>query len=215
MQTDKLDEINRYCSMYSSHEPAFLKELVRFTWLHTTNPRQLSGHLQGRFLAFLSKIIRPDCILEIGTFTGYATFCLAEGLSTNGQIHSFEADLENVHKAKSQAKKSEFAHKIVFHPGDAKTLLPEWDTKADLIFVDAEKQNYAEYLSLCLPILSERGILLFDNTLWSGKVAEVTLREKDTDTRNMHQFNQHLSENKDLEVVLLPLRDGLTLVRKK
>ncbi len=215
MHPDWQSDIMRYCEENSSPEAEFLQNLVRFTWLHTLNPRQLSGHLQGSFLSFISKILRPDWILEVGAFTGYASYCMAQGLSDKGKLLSIEADPELVFKAQSQFENTPFSQKIEFIAGDARKIIPELTVKADLIFVDADKQSYALYLDLCLPKLSDRGLMLFDNTLWSGKVADEKLRKTDADTRNMHAFNQQLAKNPNLEVMLLPLRDGLTMVRKK
>jgi caffeoyl-CoA O-methyltransferase len=215
MQTDWQTDIMRYCEEKSSPESGFLKDLTRFTWLNTTNPRQLSGHLQGQFLSFISAMLRPDCVLEIGTFTGYATFCLASGLSQNGILHTIEADEEMLFKAKNQFNLTPLKNKIKFIAGNALDIIPDLNIKPDLIFVDADKISYQKYFDLCLPILSERGVMLFDNTLWSGKVADATTRESDADTRNMHAFNTMLANQNDLEILLLPLRDGLTIVRKK
>lgn len=214
MQPDWQTEINRYCEAHSSPEPAHLQELVRHTWLNTVNPRQLSGHLQGRLLALLAAGIKSDCILEIGTFTGYSALCLAEGLSENGVLHSIEADPELAFKAKDWIAKTPHAHKIKVHAGDGLLKIPELNLQPNLIFVDAEKKRYREFCEMCLPILAPGGLMLFDNTLWSMKVLDENERATDADTRNMHAFNVYLNNLPNVSVVMLPLRDGLTLLRK-
>lgn len=215
MHPDWQTDIMRYCEEKSSPEPSFLKDLARFTWLNTINPRQLSGHLQGQFLSFLSALLCPDCVLEVGTFTGYASFCLASGLSKKGILHTIEADEEVLFKAKAQFKETPLNNKINFISGNALEIIPNLKIQPDLIFVDADKQSYHKYFDLCLPMLSKRGVMLFDNTLWSGKVGDEMARENDPDTKNMHAFNTMLSKQNDLDILLLPLRDGLTMIRKK
>ncbi|MBL7810728.1 MAG: O-methyltransferase [Bacteroidetes bacterium] len=201
-----------YCEQHSSPEPDALTRLTGFTWRHTINPRQLSGHLQGRFLAMLSALIQPECVLEIGTFTGYSSLCLAEGLSATGTLHTIEADPENAFKAAEFLQDS--GKSIIQYTGDALQILPTLSMQADLVFVDAAKRQYTEFLDACLPLTRPGGLLLFDNTLWSGKVTDENERIHDTDTRLMHEFNASLANRKDADVVLLPLRDGLTMVRK-
>jgi predicted O-methyltransferase YrrM len=215
MSPDLNATLAQYCEENSSPESAILSDLVRFTWLHTTNPRQLSGHLQGRFLSFLSTLLQPECIVEIGTFTGYATICLLEGLAKGGKLITIDANEEMTAKAKMHAQNLARANSIEWITGNAVDVIPNLTEKADLIYVDADKQGYPTYLDLCLPLLSNRGLLLFDNTLWSGKVLDKKAIETDTDTRRMHQFNQVLKANNNLEVVIIPIRDGLTMVRKK
>ncbi|MBS3915763.1 MAG: class I SAM-dependent methyltransferase [Bacteroidetes bacterium] len=215
MHPDWNNEIARYCSENSSSEPEVLQELVRFTWLQTVNPRQLSGHLQGRFLSLVSKLIRPTCILEIGTFTGYSAFCLAEGLQSAGVLHTIEADAEIAHKAEVYLSKTPLSDRIKLHVGEALSIIPDLNIQPELIFVDAEKQQYQAYTEICLPLMESGGIILFDNTLWSMKVLDKRERENDADTRNMHAFNQWLTSLPEVEVLMLPLRDGLTMLRKK
>lgn len=215
MHPDWQSENLRYCELHSSPENSHLTGLTRYTWLHMINPRQLSGHLQGSFLRFLSQLLRPDTILEIGTFTGYASLCMADGLSAGGRLISLEADAETAFKAREAMKGHPKASQIEVINGNARDILPKLDLQAELIFVDADKQGYPAYLELCLPLLHPRGLMLFDNTLWSGKVLDEAEREQDSDTRNMHQFNVALAAREDLEVLLLPLRDGLTTVRKR
>lgn len=215
MHPDWQTEIMQYCEAHSSPEPAHLQELVRYTWLNTVNPRQLSGHLQGRLLALISAAQKADVILEIGTFTGYSALCLAEGLSESGHLHSIEANAELAFKASEIISKSPFANKITVHSGNALEAIPNLNIRPDLIFIDAEKQRYKDYCELCLPILKPGGLMVFDNTLWSNKVLNETDRTEDFDTKNMHAFNGYLNALPNVLVVMLPLRDGLTLVRKK
>jgi len=215
MHPDWRTDLMRYCEEFSSPETPLLQDLVRYTWLHTVNPRQLSGHLQGRFLAMLSKLMRPECILEIGTFTGYSALCLAEGLAENGILHSVEADPEMAHKAADFINKSAPGHKIHVHMGNALEIIPSLGLKPNMIFVDAGKQEYRSYYEICLPMLVPGGLMLFDNTLWSMKVLDKEERNSDFDTISMHEFNNYLAAQEGIELVLLPLRDGLTLLRKK
>jgi caffeoyl-CoA O-methyltransferase len=204
----------RYCEAHSSAEPAHLDALVRYTWLNTLNPRQLCGHLQGRLLSMLSCLMQPRCILEIGTFTGYSALCMAEGLKEDGILHSIEADGETAFKAAEFIKGSPFAGKITMHTGDALKLIPELRLEPNIVFVDAAKQQYPDYFKVCLPILASGGLMLFDNTLWSQKVLDDEMRTTDADTAAMHQFNEFLLKSEGIEVLMLPLRDGLTLIRK-
>jgi caffeoyl-CoA O-methyltransferase len=215
MHPDWRTDLLKYCESSSSPEPAVLKDLARNTWLHAVNPRQLSGHLQGRFLSMISSLMRPDCILEIGTFTGYSALCLAEGLSDKGVLHSLEADAELAFKATSWLEASGNKMRIEIHHGRALELIPTLNIAPSLIFVDAEKQEYKSYCDLCLPILTSGGVMLFDNTLWSMKVLDEDARANDPDTATMHEFNQYLAALTNVELVMLPLRDGLTMLRKK
>jgi caffeoyl-CoA O-methyltransferase len=215
MHPDWQTDLLQYCEANSSPEPAFLQDLVRYTWLHTVNPRQLSGHLQGRFLALIASIRKPNCILEIGTFTGYSALCLAEGLAENGVLHTLEADPELAFKATNWLQTTPFANCIQVHSGNALDLIPTLGVTPELIFVDAEKQQYQAYAELCLPLLAPNGLMLFDNTLWSMKVLDETLRSEDADTAAMHAFNAYLRGVENIDLVMLPIRDGLTVVRKK
>lgn len=215
MHPDWQTDLLQYCEANSSPEPAFLQDLVRYTWLNTVNPRQLSGHLQGRFLALLASLRKPSCILEIGTFTGYSALCLAEGLAENGMLHTLEADPELAFKATHWLHTTPFANRIKVHTGDALELIPSLGISPELIFVDAEKQQYRAYAEICLPLLPANGLMLFDNTLWSMKVLDPTLRGSDADTAAMHAFNGYLKGLQNVDLVLLPIRDGLTIIRKK
>lgn len=202
-----------YVVAHSQEEPQLLAELSRQTHLKVLQPRMLSGPLQGRFLSILSKLIQPKKILEVGTFTGYATLCLAEGLAKEGQIDTLDKNEELLDFQRSFFDRSPWGKQIHQHCGDALELIPTLEGDYDLVFLDADKKNYLNYLELLLPKIKQGGLLLSDNVLWSGKVVEET-KKKDEDTKVLKTFNRHIAEHPELETVLLPLRDGLTLSRK-
>ena len=214
MHPDWQDDLHQYCEKHSSPEPELLQNLTAYTWRNTTNPRMLSGKLQGRFLSMIASLIQPKCILEIGTFTGYSALCMADGLAPDGILHSIEASAEMTWKAEQWVKKHAKKGQMTLHTGEALDVIPHLQIHPDLIFVDADKQQYPNYLQYCLPILKPGGILLFDNTLWSGRVLNNEDCLHDPDTRQMHNFNQMVAETPGIEVVMLPLRDGLTMIRK-
>lgn len=214
MHPDWQNALHQYCEEHSTPEPDLLKALSSWTWKNTPNPRMLSGHLQGRLLAFLSMVQQPKCILEIGTFTGYATLCMAEGLTDGAELHTIEADAENAFKASGFLQQYTGKGIIIQHTGAALDVVPGLNIRPDFIFVDADKANYAAYFDLCFPLLRPGGTMIFDNTLWSGRVLSEEDRKKDADTRNMDEFNKKAAATTDAVVVILPLRDGLTLVRK-
>lgn len=215
MHPDWQTELLKYCEANSSPEPEYLGDLVRYTWLHTVNPRQLSGHLQGRMLALLSRMARATCILEIGTFTGYSALCLAEGLAPGGILHTIEADEEMAWKAEQFIEGTPFRDRIVIHRGRALEILPGLEIQPELIFADAGKQEYRAYCEACFPILQPGGLMIFDNTLWSGRVLNKEDVLADPDTAKMHAFNEYVKNLEHAEILMLPLRDGLTLIRKK
>lgn len=202
-----------YVVAHSQEEPDLLKELTRETHLKVLLPRMLSGPLQGRFLSLLSKLTQPKHVLEIGTYTGYATLCLAEGLAENGCIDTIDKNEELVDFQRSFFDRSAYGSQIHQHIGDAVEVIPSLEKSYDLIFLDADKRNYLVYLDLLLPKLNKGGLLISDNVLWSGKVLEAT-QTKDEDTQVLKEFNGRLANHPALETVLLPLRDGLTLSRK-
>jgi caffeoyl-CoA O-methyltransferase len=205
------DILEAYCSQNSTQEPAHLQELKRITWLNTINPRMLTGHLQGRLLALLSHIVAPKLVIEIGTFTGYGALCLAEGLSKGGKVHSVEINPENAFKAQAFIKTTDYAQSIQVHVQSGLDFLQAQNELADIIYVDGEKRSYKDYISLCAIKLRVGGLLIFDNTLWAGKVID---SNKDTDTQIMIDFNAALAAHKSFETVLLPMRDGLTIARR-
>lgn len=200
-----------YSEEFSEPESDLLKDLNRETHLKVSQPRMLSGHLQGRFLSFLSKIVRPDIILEIGTYTGYASLCLAEGLSDQGKLITIDSNEETTLFAKRFIERSTYKNKIEFRSGLAQKEIPLLDCQFDLVFIDADKKNYSLYFDLVIDKVKQGGIIIADNVLWSGKVLE---DQMDTETRLIHEFNQKVSHDKRVQPLLLPVRDGLMLLRK-
>jgi caffeoyl-CoA O-methyltransferase len=214
MHPDWQDEIHVYCENMSSAETRFLHAINEFTWKKMINPRMLSGHLQGRFLSSMVALKQPACIVEIGTFTGYATACLHEHLPKGSSLHSIEADAETAHKTQHFWQENHPSHQVQWHVGEALTVLPKLNLQPDFVFVDADKHNYSRYLDMCLPLLKTGGVMLFDNTLWSKRVIIEKDRESDRDTQNMHAFNAYANAVPNVLVALLPIRDGITLVTK-
>ncbi|MEL0225428.1 MAG: O-methyltransferase [Flavobacteriaceae bacterium] len=202
-----------YVVAHSQEEPPLLADLSRQTHLKVLQPRMLSGPLQGRILSVLAKLLQPKKILEVGTFTGYATLCLAEGLDSDGQIDTLDKNEELVDFQRSFFDRSPWGKQIHQYCGDAIEIIPTLEGEYDLVFLDADKKNYLNYLELILPKIKKGGLLLSDNVLWSGKVLEET-QKNDRDTAVLKEFNQKLAQHSQLETVLLPLRDGLTLSRK-
>ena len=202
-----------YVVAHSQEEPPLLADLTRQTHLKVLQPRMLSGPLQGRFLSVLTKLLQPKKILEVGTFTGYATLCLAEGLPKDGLIDTLDKNEELVDFQRSFFDRSPWGKQIHQHCGDAIEIIPTLEREYDLVFLDADKKNYLNYLELLFPKIKPGGLLLSDNVLWSGKVLEET-QKNDRDTAVLKKFNQKLAQHPQLETVLLPLRDGLTLSRK-
>ena len=207
-------ELEEYLLAHTDPEPEYLAKINRSTHLKVLNPRMLSGHLQGRVLAMLSQMVQPRRILEIGTFTGYSALCLAEGLTSDGLIHTVEADDELEELIRSNISSSPFAAKVVVHIGDAKQLIPTLDEQFDLVFIDGDKREYQEYIELVLPRVRKGGFLLADNTLWDGKVL-TEAASKDPQTVAIMEFNNRLTADQRIEKVMVPLRDGLTMIRKR
>jgi len=207
-------KIAEYVEKHIQEEPELLQELNRETWQKVLVPRMLSGHFQGRVLSMISKLIQPKKILEIGTYTGYSALCLAEGMKKDGQLHTIDHNEELVQFQRSYFDRSEYGDTIHQHLGDALTIIPELDHIFDLVFIDADKENYSNYLDLVLPKLKSGSVILSDNVLWSGKVVEPT-DEDDLDTKALIAYNSLLNSHPKLETVLLPIRDGLTITRVK
>ena len=173
----------------------------------------LSGHFQGRLLSLISKILAPKSILEIGTYTGYSTLCLAEGLAKDGKIHTIDINEELVDIQQKYFQKSEYREQIISHIGVARDIIPAIKSNFDLIFIDADKSNYSLYLDLVLPKLNPKAVVLSDNVLWSGKV--IDKKADDDDTIALRAYNKKLKEHPDFETILLPIRDGLSISRFK
>ncbi len=210
-----LDEsLDKYVVSHSENEPEILTRLYTETWQKMINPRMTSGHYQGRVLAMLSKLTQPKTILEIGTYTGYATLCLAEGIQQNGIIHTIDKNEELAEFQQKYFSKSAHSKQIKQHLGNALDIIPTLNTKFDLVFIDADKINYSNYFDLIIDKMNKGGIILSDNVLWSGKVIE-PVKEKDLDTQAILTYNKKLKDDKRIETVLLPIRDGLTISRVK
>ena len=208
---EKLDD---YVVAHSQKEPELLQQLRRETYQKILQPRMLSGHYQGRLLSMLSKLINPKNILEIGTYTGYSALCLAEGMQSTGALHTIDINEELVDFQRKYFDKSAFAKSIIQHLGDATAVIPQLEGKFDLIFIDADKPNYPAYFDIIIDRLNPGGVILSDNVLWSGKVIE-EVNPKDVSTLAVLEYNRLLAEDKRLETVLLPIRDGLTISRRR
>ena len=205
-------ELETYIENHSQKEPELLAALNRETHQKILQPRMLSGHFQGRVLSMLSKLIRPLHILEIGTYTGYATLCLCEGLQQNGSIDTIDINEELEFIQKKYFDLSVWKNQIQQHIGDAITIIPTLEKKYDLVFIDADKENYLNYFDLIVPKMNVGGIILSDNVLWSGKVLE-TPDPRDISTNILLEYNKKINQDPRVETVLLPIRDGLTVSR--
>ena len=205
-------ELEDYIEQHSEKEPAHLAALNKETYQKILLPRMLSGHFQGRVLSMLSKLIRPLNILEIGTYTGYSALCLCEGMQENGLLHTIDIKEELIDFQRKHFDKSPWGTQIVQHLGEACTIIPTIDLKFDLVFIDADKENYINYFEMIVPKMNKGGIILSDNVLWSGKVLE-EIHPNDTSTKVLVEYNQLLKNDPRVETVLLPIRDGLTVSR--
>ncbi len=201
-----------YCEQRSSPQSDILYQLERETHLKTLSPQMLSGHLQGRFLALLSKIKQPKAILEVGTFTGYAALCLAEGLAPGGVLHTIEINPEMEYLIRKYVEKAGLQEKIKLHIGDAAVVIPELEVSFDLAFIDAGKRYYEQHYELVMEKMNPGGVILADNVLWSGKVIQ---QEFDEDTEGIRAFNERVQQDERVENVLLPVRDGIMVMIKK
>ncbi|EKT4548603.1 O-methyltransferase [Flavobacterium psychrophilum] len=205
-------DLEDYIEQHSENEPELLAQLNKETYQKILLPRMLSGHFQGRVLSMLSKLIRPVNILEIGTYTGYSGLCLCEGIQENGQLHTIDIKEELIDFQRKYFDKSPWGNQIVQHLGEAVDIIPILDLKFDLVFIDADKENYINYFNLILPKMSKGGIILSDNVLWSGKVV-LPLEKNDLSTKILLEYNLLLKNDPRVETVLLPIRDGLTVSR--
>ena len=221
--------LSEYIEQHSSPESTVLQQITRSTHLEVINPRMLSGHVQGRVLSMLSQMIRPKRILELGTFTGYSALCLAEGLTEDGRLITLEHNDEMENSIRRNFALSPLGEKIELVIGDAKEVLENFELRIknfelgavsdrgeqfDLVFIDADKKEYCDYLDLVLPLVREGGWILADNTLWDGHIVDPAY-DKDRQTVALRAFNDKVAQDERLEKVILPLRDGLTIIRKK
>lgn len=206
------DDLNSYLISFCDPEPELLKRIDRETQTEVLMPRMLSGHLQGRMLSMLSKITAPKRILEIGTFTGYATLCFAEGLANDGKIITLDINEELEERVTGYFDASDYHDKIDYRIGNAMEIIPTLNEVFDIVFIDADKKNNGNYYNLVFDKVRSGGLIITDNVLWSGKVLT---KINDTDTSNIHTFNQMVVADDRVEKLILPLRDGLFIVRKK
>lgn len=206
--------IEDYILQHTDPEPEYLTQLNRETWIRMLNPIMCSGHLQGRVLSMLCKMIQPVHALELGTFTGYSALCIAESLPENGELDTIESDDELEEFILRNFEKTPFEDKINLLIGNALDIIPTLDKTYDLVFIDADKREYEAYYEAVLPKIRQGGFILADNTLWSGKVVE-KVHQNDQQTLGILRFNELIATDNRVEKVILPLRDGLTLIRKK
>jgi caffeoyl-CoA O-methyltransferase len=210
---EKNAEMDRYLENHASAEPEILRKLRRETFQKTTQPHMISGYQQGRLLTIISKILQPKNILEIGTFTGYAALCLAEGLSQEGKLTTLDVNEDLAYLPKKYFAESDFSDQIYFKIQDAKEFLKETDEIFDLVFIDADKENYAEYFRLIKPKTKSGSVVMFDNVLWYGKVLDENPKQKQTQV--IKELNDLVAKDDDFENLILPLRDGVNLLRRK
>ncbi|MGI9530175.1 O-methyltransferase [Lutimonas sp.] len=208
------ENIDQYATDHSQKEPELLQELFKETWQKALVPRMISGHFQGRILSMISKLIQPESILEIGTYTGYSALCLAEGMSENGLLHTIDHNEELYDFQRKYFDRSNFKDQIKQYLGQGLEVLATIDGPFDLVFIDADKSNYANYFRAVIDKMNSGGVILSDNVLWSGKVTE-TPNPKDEDTKALIAYNRLMNEDSRIETVLLPIRDGLTISRVK
>ena len=207
-------EIYNYIKNHSVEESNLLKELSRNTKLKILNPRMLSGSYQGRILSMISKLTKPKYILEVGTYTGYSTLCLAEGIKDSGELHTIDNNEELYDFQREYFNKSDYGYKIFQHLGNAINLIDTINVKFDLIFLDADKEIYTNYLELLVNKLNTNGVLITDNVLWSGKVIK-SISDDDLSTQEIDKFNKLMNQRSDMETIILPIRDGISISRKK
>lgn len=210
---EQLPEMDRYLENHTSAEPEILKRLRKETFQKTTQPHMISGPMQGRLLSVLSKMMRPKNILEIGTFTGYATLCLAEGLTKQGKITTLDINEELSYLPKRYFEESDFSNQIDFKISNAVDFLTNTQEIFDFVFIDADKENYITYFNLIKDKIESGAVVIFDNVLWYGKVLEEN--PKLVSTQKIKELNEMISKDENFENVILPLRDGLHLIRKK
>ncbi|ESU29421.1 O-methyltransferase family protein [Flavobacterium limnosediminis JC2902] len=206
------EALEDYVALHSENEPELLARLNKETHQKILQPRMLSGHFQGRFLSMISKLTRPTTILEIGTYTGYAALCMAEGLPENGTLDTIDNNEELVDFQRKYFDQSPWGNQIHQHLGNALEIIPTLNKKFDLVFIDADKENYINYFNMIVPMMNKGGLILSDNVLWSGKVLE-EVKANDKSTKVLLEYNEILKNDPRVETVLLPIRDGLTMSR--
>lgn len=206
------EKISEYAEGHSQPEPELLQKLNRETNQKILQPRMLSGHLQGRVLSLISKLANPKIILEIGTYTGYSALCMAEGLQRNGKLHTIDINEELRAFQRKYFDQSEYGGQITQHTGNALDIIPKLEENFDLVFIDADKENYCNYFELVLPKMNPGGLILADNVLWSGKVVEKP-DPKDEETKGLLAYNEMVNQDTRVESVLLPIRDGVMVSR--
>lgn len=214
-QNDNMDflpeEISKYAEAHTSPESLILKKINRDTHANILMPRMLSGHLQGRFLSMISHLIKPMYVLEIGTYTGYSAVCLSEGLRPGGKLMTIDVNEELEDRVRNYFAEAGIQSKVDYRIGDATKIIPSLSEIFDLVFIDADKENYSLYFDLVIDKVSAGGLIMADNVLWSGKVVQ---NKQDKDTRAIHSFNDKIINDSRLEVLLLPIRDGILMARK-
>ena len=209
------EDLDNYVVAHSENEPELLQQLTRETYQKVLQPRMLSGHYQGRVLSMVSKLVNPKNILEIGTYTGYSALCLAEGMQAGGKLHTIDINEELCDLQRKFFDKSPYGNQIIQHLGNALDIIPKLDHSFDLVFLDADKDNYINYFNLIIDKLNPKGIILSDNVLWSGKILDTKFKKDDSSTPQLIAYNKLLKDDTRLETVLLPIRDGLTISRKR
>ncbi len=206
-------KLEQYIEQHTDAEPGLLQKLNRDTYAHVLQPRMLSGHLQGRILSMLSKMIKPKQVLEIGTFTGYSALCLAEGLAEGGLLHTIDVNEELTDMVRKYVDESVYKNNIKIYTGNALEIIPELNYTFDLVFIDADKENYSTYYDLVFPKLVKGGFIIADNVLWSGNVIK-NADEQDDETEHIVAFNTKIQNDKRVNNVLIPVRDGLMICQK-
>jgi len=207
------EKIEQYACNHTQEENIVLAELNRETWAKVLIPRMLSGHLQGRALSMFSKMIRPKCILEIGTYTGYSAICLSEGLQEGGKLHTIDINEELKSMSLNYFKKAEISKNVVQYVGNALEIIPNMKDEFDLVFIDADKENYSNYFKIVIEKMPIGGFIIADNVLWSGKVVE-KVKGRDQETKAIQEFNTLVQTSERVENILMPIRDGLMICQK-
>lgn len=205
-------EAQAYAEKYSSPQDLLLQEIESYTLAHHSESHMLSGFLQGRFLSLFSELLRPNRILEIGTFTGFSALCLAKGLSSNGLLHTIEIRQQDAAIAQAYFERSAHSHQIRLHVGNAQQLVPQLNEQWDLVFIDADKTSYLDYFNMVFPLVRSGGYILADNVFFHGQVFENEPKGKNA--KAIAQFNQEMMRRSDIEVTFMPLRDGLSVIKK-